>query len=615
MARQGLWRRWFTHRSRILPRSPTDVLRRVSGKLRSLTSRLGEASSGGSLDDTPLHKAETVEEVETALDAGWSVEHPGWMGGTPLHRAAERGLSEIVLALIRRGANVDARRPERQDSPLHFAANAGVARALIDHGADIEARDWSDRTPLHWAAQFGRADVVGLLIESGARVDSLSSDGATPLHWAARQGHIEAARLLLQAGAGANRKDDHGRAPLHLAAWSGGTAVVELLLEAGADPAERNKGGQTPRHEAKLNGQEAAARILEAAQCESVGEDRVTTEPPATRSLGLRSVRTHPSRPEAVTIADEATLHRWTLGESPNVAAGLRSHHAWFADIAVDPQGDAFAVTTPESTIELRRWDDLRVVFELPLPTEGQGGLQALDLSPDGCWLAVAAPRERVHLIDRATGKVVATVDGGEQTHCARFHPSSLLVAAACSFQGGGYVRIDRIESGRLIPVAELERADFRTPAERFVDTLAHLAFSPDGRRLALFETSRHGAGRDAGRPRGWRGNVALYDVETWTLRWTASVDAKATGDDRTLAEAGHAMGFLTEVLFVDDETLACGATEGLVLFYRVGDGRLSKTVRVHPEAPVVSLSMEPSRQALWAALGEGGGSLIRIPR
>ena len=34
-------------------------------------------------------------------------------------------------------------------------------------------------------------------------------------------------------------------------------------------------------------------------------------------------------------------------------------------------------------------------------------------------------------------------------------------------------------------------------------------------------------------------------------------------------------MGFLTELLFADDETLAGGVTAGLVLFYRVADGTL----------------------------------------
>src|SRR5262249_35311150 len=94
----------------------------------------------------------------------------------------------------------------------------------------------------------------------------------------------------------------------------------------------------------------------------------------------------------------------------------------------------------------------------------------------------------------------------------------------------------------------------------------------PDAGSLALFETSAisHGA-----RPKGWRGDVVLYEAGSWTTRWVTSVDAQATGDPRSLAKAGHGMGFLTEVLFADDEALACGATGGLVLFYRASDGKL----------------------------------------
>src|SRR6516165_10602386 len=141
------------------------------------------------MDETPLHKASTPEEVERFLDSGWRVDCPGWMGATPLHSAAERGLPGVARALIRRGANVHARRPDREDTPLHFAANADVAAVLIEHGAEVEALDWSGRTPLHWAAQFGRADVADHLMRAGAGVDRPASDGATPLHWAAQEGH------------------------------------------------------------------------------------------------------------------------------------------------------------------------------------------------------------------------------------------------------------------------------------------------------------------------------------------------------------------------------------------------------------------------------------------
>jgi hypothetical protein len=317
-------------------------------------------------------------------------------------------------------------------------------------------------------------------------------------------------------------------------------------------------------------------------------------------------------RPEAITVAEQATLHRWGLGEPSEVMTGVQARHAWFTDLAVDPQGDVFAVTTPEQTIEFRRWDDLRVVAQVACPTEGQYGLSALDLSPDGRWIAVADSYEQVHLIERATGEVTATEEAGERTYCVRFDPTSRLLATACSFQGGGHVRIDRIESGTLVPVAVLDRSDHRPPGGRFVDTLAHVAFSPDGDSLALFETS---AIYPDARPKGWRGDVVVYEAGSWTQRWAASIDAGATGDGRNLAEAGHEMGFLTEVFFVDDEMLACGATGGLVLFYRVADGKLLRKVRVHPEASVVSLAMEPSGRVIWAALGVGGGTLVRVPR
>src|SRR5262249_30142134 len=173
------------------------------------------------MKETPLHKANDPKEVLRLLDAGWSVDCPGWMGATPLHGAAERGLPEVARGLIRRGANVNARRPERGDTPLPFAATAAVASILIEAGAEVEGLDRWGRTLLHWAAQFGRADVVDLLLRAGAGVDRPASDGATPLHWAAQEGHAGVVQLLLGAGAGVNRQDGDGHTPLHRAAWRG----------------------------------------------------------------------------------------------------------------------------------------------------------------------------------------------------------------------------------------------------------------------------------------------------------------------------------------------------------------------------------------------------------
>jgi len=558
---------------------------------------------------TRLHQETSAEELERLLDGGWNVDAPGWMGETPLHSAAKRGLPKIALVLIRRGANVNAHRPDRLDTPLHFASNVEVAGVLIEHGAEVEALDWSGRTPLHWAAQFGLVDVADLLIQSGAGVDRQGKDGATPLHWAARGGHHEVARLLLARGAKPDAKDHEGCTPLHFGAWRGKLEAVEVLLRVGANPSIRDKSGKTPLHEARATGRQEILKLLHDAQ-DRTAHIKMPVEK-QTAPAALTKVRLHPRKYEAVTIAEGAVLTRWSLDDTPRRLASIQADHAWFSDLAVAHDDDVFAVTTPENVIELRRWDDLTLVAEIVCPTQGEGGLAAIDVSPDGRWIAVADACERVHLIDRASGSPVTTTNAGERTYCVRFSASSDLLAAACSYQGGGMVRIDKISEGELIPVIELNRSDTRTSGKRFVDTLVHMDFSPNGGSLALFETSAiyHDA-----RPRGWRGDVVLYEAGTWTQRWKASVDAKATGDKRSLAKAGHEMGFLTEVRFLNGETLACGATQGHVLFFSASDGKLMREVQVHPEAPVVSLAVDPRGSFVWAALGAGGGELSRVP-
>ena len=74
-------------------------------------------------------------------------------------------------------------------SVLHYAANAGhlgVARILLEAGADVNIEDREDSSPLHLAAAKGHKAVVACLLDFEAEVDKEDCEKETPLHRASQ---------------------------------------------------------------------------------------------------------------------------------------------------------------------------------------------------------------------------------------------------------------------------------------------------------------------------------------------------------------------------------------------------------------------------------------------
>ena len=104
-------------------------------------------------------------------------------GEVGMHEAAWTGDLGQIQHLIAQGIPLDTADAQSGDTPLHFAVMFGhthVAVALLDAGADLQARNQDDATPLHMAAFFCRKDLVQILLDRGADPTATDRHGDTP---------------------------------------------------------------------------------------------------------------------------------------------------------------------------------------------------------------------------------------------------------------------------------------------------------------------------------------------------------------------------------------------------------------------------------------------------
>ena len=101
---------------------------------------------------------------------------------------------------------------------------------LLPH-SDINYRDESGFTALHYACDEGNLKIVDILLKANCDVNARTNDKKTPLHLTTSHGYFDLSKMLIENGAVLNIGDNEKNTPLHLSVMGGYVELTKFLLD------------------------------------------------------------------------------------------------------------------------------------------------------------------------------------------------------------------------------------------------------------------------------------------------------------------------------------------------------------------------------------------------
>lgn len=281
----------------------TAALENNTAVVRLLLDKGANINHRDTTDSTALMLAVQFNKVDTVkllLDRGAEIDAQNKRGWTALIFAAHNhpydNKVDVVKELLQYKPQLELKTNDSGMTALLVASQFSepITKLLLDHGADINAKDKEGHTPLEIAISIPQPGIVKLLLEKGAHVpDNLPSDTSqqiktliaqkkkqttnflkfiqekniqqvkkgiqsgidlreirgkflnTPLIYAIVEEDINMVKLLLQNGADLEEKNKFGQTALMYAARRGLSDIVELLLKHGAKIDAKNRDQKT----------------------------------------------------------------------------------------------------------------------------------------------------------------------------------------------------------------------------------------------------------------------------------------------------------------------------------------------------------------------------------
>uniref|UniRef100_A0A8D0DXP8 Uncharacterized protein n=1 Tax=Salvator merianae TaxID=96440 RepID=A0A8D0DXP8_SALMN len=213
---------------------------------------------------TPLHRAAERghdNTVKMLLRAGANMYSLDQEAKSPLHLASQSYHTQVLKSILKE----EARQHRNQHNFLHMAALRDSRQTALSYAVSkgfektvkvlLEAGAPVDSSTLDMAFNTIEKDlhgIVAVLIERGADVNALNEMQYTPLLVACEMGKTESAKVLIEKGASLNRKSSNSNSALHLAVQAGAASIAKMLLNKGMDANIVGQGNQTPLHISNL---------------------------------------------------------------------------------------------------------------------------------------------------------------------------------------------------------------------------------------------------------------------------------------------------------------------------------------------------------------------------
>jgi len=240
-------------------RTPLEVVTANKSRWASImTQQL--LQKGGKVDES---SASVKQSVSSAQQSPPSARHFSFV-----HFEAKVKKTDEGHSIRKRCQTMPAALTRSTSSPIE------IIQQILNIGRDVNERDRSGRTPLHYAVCIvhqSAPEIVKFLIEKGASVGIKDELGRTPLHSAIlveSDYALKIVQILLEKSAreNINQTDRLGWTPLHLAVQNErrlAPEIVRLLITKGAKIEIKDASGKNPLHSAIENQSKHTLEIVQ----------------------------------------------------------------------------------------------------------------------------------------------------------------------------------------------------------------------------------------------------------------------------------------------------------------------------------------------------------------